>query len=413
MDIKQRLKYIQKTLFVNYLKSKKYFMNLSHSKRILSDIKKLSLILLCIFSFLTLWVNRIKFHPDNVIIWTTAKMYSFKKSKKFPININGEKVMPNNFQMQSGYLFELSDTSLNVITKNGNTIYSEKHGFSKPVLKSGNVRSIIYDCGGNEYKITSAYKTLHAKETENKIISACVSDVGNYALVTESQRYLSELQVFNKNNILKYKYYLNQSYTTDVSLNSEGNLAAVSGVSASNGYINSHIDIFDFTSAEPKYHFEIQNGIVSSVKHLPDGYIAVIADKSISFINTKKGTISTIDYDNKILKFYDIDNYNGVCCCLSPSTNEAHNDEIMIFSTKGKQLLNKSTSENLLSIAFKGSKIIALTENKVLQYNTAGTLQKFAITDHIYKKALIEKHGYVYLMSAYQINKSKLNSQKI
>ena len=92
---------------------------------------------------------------------------------------------------------------------------SRQHSFSTPVLKIGGSRALIYNLGGNSFQIESRSKTILKKDgLSHNILAGDISQSGEFAIVTESEGYFSELTVYDKNTQAidsedyRYRYYL-------------------------------------------------------------------------------------------------------------------------------------------------------------------------------------------------------------
>ncbi len=381
------------------------------NKNLLKDIKNISLILFLSFLFLIIWVNRVKLYPENVLIWIKGKTCSFANFKKnFPCQIEGEKVASENFKIFDGKIMVLSDNSLNVMDTFGNIIRNEKHSFSNPCLKLGNVRSIIYDRGGKNFKIESLSENLYSGTCEKDIIACAISDNGIYAIVNRSISHLAEVKIYNKRYKEKYFYAFSEHYISDVSLNSSGNEASLCGIEAENGNINSAIYVLDFKSEKPKFQFKLENNTVTHIEYISENNIIAIGDKYISFINLKSKSIKNYSYENKILKFYDFNKNDGICCCFSSSVNEPGNDEIVMINSAGKELFKTKTSETLLGISHRGSKTAAITSDKIILFNFYGKSEGYVKTKNHENKIILLPYSQACVLGAGKVDKIKLSS---
>ena len=91
----------------------------TENKKLIKYIKNIILILVGSFMFMILWVNRINFLPENIILWTQGKIFSIGFMDSFPCALDGEKVLSKNFQIYDKNIFALSDTSLNILNSKG------------------------------------------------------------------------------------------------------------------------------------------------------------------------------------------------------------------------------------------------------------------------------------------------------
>lgn len=387
------------------------FINRSEfSKKTFNDIKNIILVLFLVFLFLIIWVNRVKLYPENTLIWLKDKIYStIASGEGFPCEIEGEKISAENFKISNNNIIALSDNSLNIINCFGNVVRKEKHNFSNPCLKSGDVRNIIYDRGGKNFRIESLSQNLYSGKCEKNIIACAVSDSGTFAIVHQSASHLAETRIYNKKGKEKYSFSFSENYISDITLNSAGTEAAVCGIAAENGNISSSLYILDFNSSEPKLQFDLKDNTVTRLEYLSGENILALGDKYMSFINLKSKNITNYSYENKILKFYDFNKNEGICCCFSSSINESGNDEIVMIGITGEEIFKIQTSETLSGISHRGSKTAAITPHKIILYNFSGKTEGFIRTKNHAKKIILLPHSHACLLGAGKADKVKLS----
>lgn len=374
----------------------------------LSELKRISLILISVFFVLTLWANRINLYPENILLWTESFVKSLSIKNNFPVQIQGEKIMTENLQLNSGYIVALSDSFFNVLSKKGKLIQSEKHNFSNPNIKSAGLRHIIFDRGGKNFKISSNTRTLYTSETEQNILTASIANDGTYAVVTQSPRYLAELYVYGINNSLKFKISFSDYYITNIEINSSSSEIALSGISAYNGDIISNVYIVDNASKTIKSQFELPDNMVTDIKYFANGNVVAIGDKYSAFISPKTKSVTKKDYENKILKFYDFDKSNTLCVCISSSINESSRDTIIKLNDQAEEILKIQTDQSFNDVILKGEKIIGVTKNKIFSYNMWGSCEGYMDTHKFYKKILPSENGKIYALNSCEISQIKL-----
>ena len=384
----------------------------TENKRLIKDIKNIILVLVGSFMFMILWVNRINFLPENIILWAQGKVFSVGFMDSFPSGLDGEKVLSKNFQIYDKNIFALSDTSLNILNSKGKIIRKSKHNFSNPCLKISGIRQIIYDIGGKNYKLESLSKTLFEGKTEKKIIAGAVSETGSCAIITESVNHLSELTVYNKSHVEKYHYYFSDIYVTDICINSFATKAFVSGISTENGEIASEIYVLDFSSETPEHKIKLSNNTCTTLNILANENLLAIGDKYMSFINTKNYNCKNIGYEDKILKSYDFNKDYGICCCLTPSVNDNENDEIISIDITGNEITKLNSESSLYSVSQRKNRIIGISSDKLYSYNISGKLEGTMPVKHHLKKVVLLPNSNMYTLRGATIDKIKINLNK-
>jgi hypothetical protein len=159
-------------------------------------IKKISFVLI-IGILLIMWFSLNHFHPDNIINRLEDMVNSFGKGSGFPYDISHHKIKNNNFIVHSGNVLFLSDSSFVALNGSAKQICVKNHNFSNPAFKCCGGRYIIYDMGGNSYRIDTLSKTLYKSSCENKIVCCDISETGMYGILSESNDFLNEMIIYD------------------------------------------------------------------------------------------------------------------------------------------------------------------------------------------------------------------------
>lgn len=377
-------------------------------KELFLNFKYIFGILICNFLILTIWVNRVNFYPENFILWIQGRIISTKFGNNFPCDIRGNKIFYENFKFFDDNIIVLSDGTINILNKSGNIVRSENHNFSNPSLRLGGIRGIIFDRGGKRYRIESVAKNIYSGESEKKIISCDISDVGSYVIAQESTSHLSEMVVYGKNNAEKYRYFFSEYYLTDVAIDTFGKNAVISTISCIDETVSSRVYLLNFKSLSPKAEYDLNDNMVTQIRYTSNGNIIAIGDKYTAFINIKSGNVKKVFYKNKILKFFDYNPENGICCCLSSSVNDSNDDEILMLNLDGKQLFRIESKENFIGLSHNNSRTVGLSKNKLIVLNSSGNITGYLNINANVKKAMISSNSKVYTMEYGKIDKIKL-----
>ncbi len=415
MKIKRCLYKIRKCLsfcLIPYQKFQTFKNKTEKNKKLFKDIKNISIILLCNFLFIVIWVNRISFYPENIILFIKNSFTPSISDCQFPYKLHSSTTSAENFQLSSGGLCVLSDTGFSIISGGKKILKSEKHSFSNPALKTSGMRQIIFDRGGTDFKIESSSDTLFQGSTDKNIISCAISENGVFAIAKQSISHLAEMNVYNKNGREKYKYCFSDYYISDITLNSFGTEGAACGIDSNNGNIISNIYIINFSSETPKHQFLLEDNMVTKIEYLPNGNVLAIGDKYAAFLNINSDSINKFDYENKLLKFYDINKQDSICFCLSSSVNETGEDEIIIFNNYGNEIRKIKTSESFSGIAKHKNRIIGITKNKIISYNSHGHYEGYMEFYNNAKKIILTSHSNAYTLENGVINKVKIKNLK-
>ena len=331
-----------------------------------------ALIIVVLFGVVFVFANSDKLSWHNIRNYVKYGILNQKGDENFPISVQGENVDIGNFDRMGQDVCYTSDTKLEIINNYGRYEYSAQHGFTNPVLKSGNQYALIYSLGGVGYQVNNYEKTIFVGETEGRIVTGAVNDNGTYALVTTSDGYLSKMHVFNKENEKIFGYSFADYYVTSVSLAPNGKVAVVTGLSALNGAEISSIYVLDFTKDKPVYLEEVEDNIFYDVLYLNDTYACAVGNSAVSSINTKYGEVNTTRYEGKSLTCYCFNRDTATFSVSLSRSGDGRNCEIFSFSADGKVSDSFETEYMVKYISTYKGRVALLTPEALYLYSKSG-----------------------------------------
>ena len=348
--------------------------------RIPKPVLRVLLILLACGLAVFLWINRANLAPDRVGDWIQESILGMGVGPGFPTPMAGSSIAKDNFQRMDQDVVMVSDTSFVMLNKTAKELVNRQHSFSTPVLKVGGSRALIYNLGGNAFQIESRSKTILKRDgLSHNILAGDISACGDFAIVTESEGYFSELTVYGKNTQAldtgdyRYRYYFSDYYITNVALNQEGSSVAAIGVTAYEGALRSALYVFDdFENSEakegPDYIFE--DNLILAVQYLENGNIAVVGDREAYFINPAAGQQVTYSYQQRSLANFDLSD-EQMLLALSAS-NDGRSCDIVLLDETGQVSSEFSTGHKVLSASCYGDRIALLDAGTIYGYSSTG-----------------------------------------
>ncbi len=335
------------------------------------------------------------------------RMKSFGRSSGVPEEFGGHRILSNNLGVINGNIVALSDVSFESITFGGKKISSRAHNFSNPGMKSCGTKAIIYNIGGYDYKIESCRETILQGNLDEKIISADVARNGIHALITQSGEYLSQMSVFCRDKVEKYKYSFCDFYICDVALQPNGKGAAVCGMSSSKGQICSVVYVFDLNSLDPIYTCEFEGNMIISVDYLSNGSLVAVGEKSSVIINVGKKDKKEITYSPRTIKCMDINKKRGIAYCLVLS-DKNKTSNLLVTGKEGEVRLNIEIGHAFDDIMYDNDKIYGIENKKLFIYDISGELQKEIDTGNTLEKIIKAENSRVFMLSGKSIMEIKI-----
>ena len=235
-------------------------------------------------------------HPVGVLEYLGTSL-STVGTGKYPLSLYGGDALQ--VTEKSNTYLVLSETHVDIFNNHGKSVFSEQHGFLQPVLKTSDVRNIVYDQGGKSLKLFNNDKMLNSKKYNNEIISVGIAKNGTYAVATRSDGYQSQIIVTDKNEKKVFEWYCADETINNVALTNNGKTLIISALKVENGAFKSTVYVLDYNLASPLYTFQYEDVIVSIEANGNNKAILAFSDK-IEFLNLKNGKTVTSKDNYKI-----------------------------------------------------------------------------------------------------------------
>ncbi len=195
----------------------------------------------------------------------------------------------------------LTDTSFLIYSQTGDLLAARPHGFSNPAAVSGGGDAIIFDRGGKQFRVETRFSEPYTASATNAITTAAAGESGNFAIVTESQDYLSELTVYNTSYKNVFEWDASQSRVLSAALSPDGSKLAAIAVGARDGSIFSDIYIFNLNSQNPVAVKKYDGELLYSISFKDNNEIAAVGQDETAFLDSSGKQTSLYTYDDKQL----------------------------------------------------------------------------------------------------------------
>lgn len=165
----------------------------------------------------------------------------------FPYQVNSSNI--KKVDVLNGDIYILYNDRSVALDGSAKEIRSFEHAYATPALSMSTDRALIYDRGGNGFRIENRTESLYEGATSEgeDIITASIGKKGNIALGTLSGSATSRLTVWNSTYDKKAFVWNCSDYSiTSTALSDNGKYVAVSVMGAKDGETYSKIYVFDF-----------------------------------------------------------------------------------------------------------------------------------------------------------------------
>lgn len=174
----------------------------------------------------------------------------FQRSGGWPAATGIEE--PTRIEELAGGFVELDKEDVAVYSAYGTQVRTLQPGYTRPALAVGNTRFVLYDRSGTSLQVESRTRTLYTKTFTNAIMLCAMSPNGTVGVVTESERYAAELQVFSPTmrGIYSWKMTQDQGIPLVMEFASDNHRFAMGTVAARDGQLACSLYLMDTAQSE-------------------------------------------------------------------------------------------------------------------------------------------------------------------
>ena len=339
-------------------------------------IKRVVIILVVLVIAVFYFANRDLITWANFKNWVQYGIFNMDSDQQFPRKTEGDVIYDGNFTRINNNLVYVSDTKFVTMNNWGRTIYTSKQNYSNPVLVTAadSDLSLIYNLDSTEYAINTLDSNVYKGKAPGDIVVADISESGTYALVTQKDGYLSKLYIYSEDNKQIFTYSFADYYITSVSLDSSGETAVLSGLSAHNGSQISAVYVLDFTQKEPLLFKEFNNNAIYYVDHLTDRYCCIIGENSTYTLDTNNNEFAVMEYAGKTLTAFTVNTDTNTFSISLSRSGDGHKCDILSFNSSGNLSGTITTELNVKSISTYKNRVAVLSEDTLYLYNKDGSL---------------------------------------
>ncbi len=252
-------------------------------------------------------------------------------------------------EMFNSDLVTIKSDAVNLYDLMGSNTMSESVNLVNPAVVTEGKYMLVYDLGGNSYKLFNNFSSLSEGSYDYPISCAAVSREGMYAVVTASLDYQSVIYLYDHNFNLISKMYKDK-YVSDIEINDNGTSILVTCTNAQEGSYTSEVISFAPYSDKTDRVLELNSEMALMCGYHTDNSYTVLTDRALIFFNSSNEKTAEFPLNGIIpSKCLILDDY----VVLAHSENiVGSQNTIKIFSPKGELIFEADSSEKILDIEY-------------------------------------------------------------
>lgn len=322
----------------------------------------------------------------------------------YPTGVSGGAVL--NTVSNGSYYYVLTDTNITAYANSGKIVFDELHGFSNPILSVSSTRALVYDQGGKSVYIYNLSGKIYTLGTEKEIITASISQNGDFAVATHSDSYTSVATVYDNNFKEIFSWNSAKEIITGILVNPSGNKLAVSTLDVVSGQYNSKLLILGFDSADPLHTLELGNSLVLSINNTGKG-ISIICDDKYKFLHWSKFNSNELLISGEINSFRN--SKNGIILTVNRA-NDRSDNTIILISKKGEKLSEFKINSAITDIQYNNGRVYSVSDTSVNIYDKNGNILRKGVCEYGTQKFAVISANSIATISDTEI--TKINIQE-
>jgi len=289
----------------------------------------------------------------------------------------------SDFALFRGGLVVAGGSEVTAISGSGKQTMSQNVSYAAPAVRASDKFYLTFGRGENSFAVYNSFVRVYSEDTEYPVFDACVGDNGYFAVVTRSRDYASEVILYNDRMEKIANYHLG-SYVTDVALNKDGDVLAITSITSEDGRWLSKIHLVRIEKRITSEVVEISGAFASLCGFISGDRAAVVMDDRLLILRPD-GTINAeilfSDGEATLCAISD-----GRAAILQQGDSHLSEQILTVYDRSGKQVyrltVNANSAVNPLegatAMTFGGNVLFIRTRNGVWRIAANGSSATFA-----------------------------------
>lgn len=309
---------------------------------------------------------------------------------------------PLHIESLAGGFVELGSSDVVVVSSAGNQLRTIAHTYARPAITAGNTRFALYSRSGYDLRVESRTRTLYTHVFSQPILLAEMSSGGSLAVVTDSNRYLAELTVYNIAFEPVYTWYPTEKEGTPsrVAFAADGKRMAVACLKSEEGSLSTNIHLLDTRKNEIEVSIPVVGSAALQLRWLDSRSLLVIFQNKAAVYDMNTGEETAVySYGGDQLASASVSGQN-TALLLGPDLDKL-SARLVILDAKMQEKAVQTVAAPNTGVVCTRSGAYVLKSHSVMAYNLAGEqlwemeldTQPLAVLDT--QKLLVFESGWV------------------
>ena len=269
------------------------------------------------------------------------------------------------------------------------------------MMQTAEKQVLIYESGGNNFRVDSRRKNMYTKKIDNKIMFARISSNGYVAVISSSDTFVCRLTVFDSDGNEIYNRDCVER-VIDIDFTDDGKGCVLATSYTSDGKFASKLISVAFDSKEDRWVSDEFAGLCIKVHSDGEGFYVIGEDKCAYYNDSGKSEMS-YDYPSGLID-WDF-NEKGVALLFK---NETKRQSYFTTISSDKKTPNEKSFDNseVKCIKFAGNNVLVMNKDGINRYGFKGSDETNINSETSYDRFILID-DYIFLMGYDRIDRVK------
>lgn len=258
-------------------------------------------------------------------------------SASMPVGLAGTSV--RSVSELNGNISLITDSTMYLYSQSGGVLLSEPHGMVNPVARCSGRKILLFDHGGSSLIVRTRDKVLLDTAFDSKIINADINADGDLAVVTEAQRYASQLHIFGSDlETEALTWSASSDYIIAASVSPDGKKAAAVSLAGNEyGEMVSVVHMLDIASGRVTAQKEFKDSSAISLCYDSQGNIKLLCDSFAAVLDEDLNILSSFYFTDTLSFYSNRSGADGMALLFDRFTEARATRVVLLQSDFGQQ----------------------------------------------------------------------------
>lgn len=264
----------------------------------------------------------------------------------------------------------VSDTSLRVLGRGNEEVWSAQVSMTNPAIVQGGGRAAAYDIGGTElYVLDQSGERLHlTADEEEPFIAATLNSRGMLAVTSETKGAKGFVTVYGENLERLFGFRSTHRFVMDAWVTNNGKYLAAVTLGQEDGVFVSSIVLYDLSKDDaPIARYDVPDGLVLAIGEQED-LVATVSDTGLTYATAAGKVAAAYSYGGAYLRDYDLGG-DGFTALLLNRYQSGNVGRLATVGPDGAELGSLDIREEVRSISAAGRYLAVLYTDSLVVYN--------------------------------------------